>query len=116
MLIFFLVIQTQTTLIECIIKEFWLWKNLYMLHLMNNHFFTEKVVVDDDANEESQEKLSKDKQEDAPHENQEDRQEKQKNVEQQECTSQTLSKEWRYICSCHKVLILSDPSRVVTTK
>ena len=34
----------------------------------------EKVIMNDNADEESQEELSKDKQEDAPQENQEDRQ------------------------------------------
>ena len=35
MLVFFLAIQTQANLIECITKELWLWKNLYLLYLMS---------------------------------------------------------------------------------
>ena len=36
MLVFFLAIQTQAKLMECISKKLWLWKNLYMLSLMSS--------------------------------------------------------------------------------
>ena len=61
-------------------------------------------------------KLSKDKQKDTPHKNQEDRQEEQTNMEQQQGTSETLPKEWRYVSSHRKDLILGDPSISVTTR
>ncbi|KAH9678882.1 hypothetical protein KPL71_025892 [Citrus sinensis] len=70
--------------------------------------------VDGDLQEES----SKEIQENAPQENQEDRQEEQTNteLEQQECISQTLPKEWRYVSSHPKDVILGDPLRGVTTR
>ena len=51
-------------------------------------------------------------------ENQGDRQEEQTNMEleQQEGSSQTLPKEWRYVSSHPKDLILGDPSRGITTR
>ncbi|KAH9734859.1 Integrase catalytic domain-containing protein [Citrus sinensis] len=82
----------------------------------SNPSSAEKGVVNDDANGELQEKSSKENQENAPQENQEDRQEEQTNMEQQEGISQTLPKEWRYISSHPKDLILGDPSRGITTR
>ncbi|KAH9767789.1 hypothetical protein KPL71_011399 [Citrus sinensis] len=76
---------------------------------------TEKVVVDDNAEEEQQEGTSNDNQEDAPHGIQEEHHEE-TNVEQNEGTSQTLLKEWRYVSSHPKDVILGDPSRGVTTR
>ncbi|KAH9716703.1 hypothetical protein KPL71_021554 [Citrus sinensis] len=75
-----------------------------------------KGVVNDDADGELQEESSKENQENAPQENQEDRQEEQTNMEQQEGISQTLPKEWRYVSSHPKDLILGDPSRGITTR
>ncbi|KAH9704323.1 hypothetical protein KPL70_011410 [Citrus sinensis] len=62
---------------------------------------------------ELQEESSKENQEHTPQENQKDRQEEQTNMEleQQEGSSQTLTKEWRYVSSHPKDLILGDPSR-----
>ncbi|KAH9685562.1 Integrase catalytic domain-containing protein [Citrus sinensis] len=77
---------------------------------------TKKVVVDDDAGEEEQEEeASNDNQEDAPHGIQEEHHEE-PNVEQNEGTSQTLPKEWRYVSSHPKDVILGDPSRGITTR
>ncbi|KAH9750717.1 Integrase catalytic domain-containing protein [Citrus sinensis] len=76
----------------------------------------EKRVVNDDADGELREESSKDKQENAPQENQEDIQEEQTNMEQQKGISQTLPKEWRYVSSHPKDLILGDPSRGITTR
>ncbi|KAH9671809.1 hypothetical protein KPL70_017497 [Citrus sinensis] len=77
----------------------------------SNPSSTEKVVVDDDAGEEEQEKeASNDNQENAPHGIQEEHHEE-PNVEQNEGTSQTLPKEWRYISSHPKDVILRDPTR-----
>ncbi|KAH9699792.1 Integrase catalytic domain-containing protein [Citrus sinensis] len=78
----------------------------------------EKGVANDDADGELQEESSKENQENAPQENQEDRQEEQINIEleQQESISQTLPKEWRYVSSHPKDVILGDPSRGVTTR
>ncbi|KAH9685791.1 hypothetical protein KPL70_014095 [Citrus sinensis] len=76
---------------------------------------TEKVVVDDNAEEEQQEEASNDNQEDAPHGIQEEHHEE-PNVEQNEGTSQTLPKEWRYVSSHPKDVILGDPSRGITTR
>ncbi|KAH9779609.1 hypothetical protein KPL71_007757 [Citrus sinensis] len=76
---------------------------------------TEKVVVDDNAEEEQQEEASNDNQEDASHGIQEEHHEE-TNVEQNEGTSQTLPKEWRYVSSHPKDVILGDPSRGVTTR
>ncbi|KAH9782035.1 Integrase catalytic domain-containing protein [Citrus sinensis] len=84
----------------------------------SNPSSAEKGVVNDDADGELQEESSKENQENAPHENQEDRQEEQTNMEleQQEGSSQTLPKEWRYVSSHPKDLILGDPSRGITTR
>ncbi|KAH9656139.1 hypothetical protein KPL70_022564 [Citrus sinensis] len=77
---------------------------------------TEKVVVDDDAGEEEQEEeASNDNQENAPHGIQEEHHEE-SNVEQNEGTSQTLPKEWRYVSSHPKDVILGDPTRGITTR
>ena len=51
---------------------------------------------------------------DAPPGNQEEQHEE-TNVEPDEGTSQTFPKEWRYVSSHPKDLILGDPSRGVTT-
>ena len=82
----------------------------------SNPSFTENGVVNDDANGELQEESSKENQENAPQENQEDRQEEQINMEleQQNGISQTLPKEWRYVSSHPKDLILGDPLRAVS--
>ena len=84
----------------------------------SNPSSAEKGVVNDDADGELQEELSKENQENAPQENQDDRQEEQSNMEleQQEGISQTLPKEWRYVSSHPKDLILGDPSRGITTR
>ncbi|KAH9763753.1 hypothetical protein KPL70_001275 [Citrus sinensis] len=76
---------------------------------------TEKVIVDDNAEEEQQEEASKDNQEDAPPGIQEEHHEE-PNAEQNKGTSQTLPKEWRYVSSHPKDVILGDPSRGVTTR
>ncbi|KAH9685167.1 Integrase catalytic domain-containing protein [Citrus sinensis] len=76
----------------------------------SNPSSTEKFVVDDNAEEEQQEEASNDNQEDAPHGIQEEHHEE-PNVEQNEGTSQTLPKEWRYVSSHPKDVILGDPSR-----
>ncbi|KAH9672866.1 hypothetical protein KPL70_017899 [Citrus sinensis] len=76
---------------------------------------TEKVIVDDNAEEEQQQEASNDNQEDAPPVIQEEHHEK-PNAEQNEGTSQTLPKEWRYVSSYPKDVILGDPSRGVTTR
>ncbi|KAH9780462.1 hypothetical protein KPL71_008083 [Citrus sinensis] len=82
----------------------------------SNPSSTKKVVVDDDAGEEEQEEeASNDNQEDAPHGIQEEHHEE-PNVEQNEGTSQTLPKEWRYVSSHLKDVILGDPSRGITTR
>ncbi|KAH9744422.1 Integrase catalytic domain-containing protein [Citrus sinensis] len=81
----------------------------------SNPSSTEKVVVDDNAEEEQQEEASNDNQEDAPHGIQEEHHEE-TNAEQNEGTSQTLPKEWRYVFSHPKDVILGDPSRGVTTR
>ncbi|KAH9648834.1 hypothetical protein KPL70_025758 [Citrus sinensis] len=74
------------------------------------------VVVDDDAGEEEQEEeASNDNQENAPHGIQEEHHEE-PNVEQNESTSQTLPKEWRYVSSHPKDVILGDPTRGITTR
>ena len=75
-----------------------------------------KELLNDDADGELQEESSKDKQENAPQENQEDIQEEQTNMEKQEGISQTLPREWRYISSHPKDLILGGPSRSITTR
>ncbi|KAH9769110.1 hypothetical protein KPL71_011871 [Citrus sinensis] len=84
----------------------------------SNPFSVEKGVANDDADGDLQEESSKEIQENAPQENQEDRQEEQTNteLEQQEGISQTLPKEWRYVSSHPKDVILGDPSRGVTTR
>ncbi|KAH9783400.1 Integrase catalytic domain-containing protein [Citrus sinensis] len=76
---------------------------------------TEKIIVDDNAEEEQQEEASNDNQEDAPPGIQEEHHEE-PNTEQNEGTSQTLPKEWRYVSSHPKDVILGDPSRGVTTR
>ncbi|KAH9800792.1 hypothetical protein KPL71_000795 [Citrus sinensis] len=81
----------------------------------SNSSSTEKVVVDDNAEEEQQEEASNDNQEVAPHGIQEEHHEE-TNVKQNEGTSQTLPKEWRYVSSHPKDVILGDPSRGVTTR
>ncbi|KAH9670869.1 Integrase catalytic domain-containing protein [Citrus sinensis] len=82
----------------------------------SNPSSSEKVVVDDDAGkEEQEEEASNDNQEDAPHGIQEEHHEE-PNVEQNEGTSQTLPKEWRYVSSHPKDVILGDPSRGITTR
>ncbi|KAH9697591.1 Integrase catalytic domain-containing protein [Citrus sinensis] len=81
----------------------------------SNPSSTEKVVVDDNAEEQQQEEESNDNQEDAPHGIQEEHHEE-TNAEQNEGTSQTLPKEWRYVSSHPKDVILGDPSRGVTTR
>ncbi|KAH9716748.1 Integrase catalytic domain-containing protein [Citrus sinensis] len=81
----------------------------------SNPSSTEKVVVDDNAEEEQQEEASNDNQEDAPRGIQEEPHEE-TNAEQNEGTSQTLPKEWRYVSSHPKDVILGDPSRGVTTR
>ncbi|KAH9650254.1 hypothetical protein KPL70_026300 [Citrus sinensis] len=78
----------------------------------SNPSSTEKVVVDDDAGEEE---ASNDNQENAPHGIQEEHYEE-PNVEQKEGTSQTLPKEWRYVSSHPKDVILGDPTRGITTR
>ncbi|KAH9687354.1 Integrase catalytic domain-containing protein [Citrus sinensis] len=84
----------------------------------SNPSSAEKGVANDDADGDLQEESSKEVQENAPQENQEDRQEEQTNMEleQQEGISQTLPKEWRYVSSHPKDVILGDPSRGVTTR
>ncbi|KAH9770099.1 Integrase catalytic domain-containing protein [Citrus sinensis] len=84
----------------------------------SNPFSAEKGVANDDADGDLQEESSKEIQENAPQQNQEDRQEEQTNteLEQQEGISQTLPKEWRYVSSHPKDVILGDPSRGVTTR
>ncbi|KAH9754083.1 hypothetical protein KPL71_015319 [Citrus sinensis] len=81
----------------------------------SNPFSMEKVVVDDNAEKEQQEEASNDNQEVAPHGIQEEHHEE-PNAEQNEGTSQTLPKEWRYVSSHPKDVILGDPSRGVTTR
>ncbi|KAH9762987.1 hypothetical protein KPL70_001016 [Citrus sinensis] len=78
----------------------------------SNPSYAEKGVVNDEADGELQEESSKENQEHAPQENQEDRQEEQTNMEleQQEGSSQTLPKEWRYVSSHPKDLILEFSS------
>ena len=75
----------------------------------------EKVVVDNNADEDLQKKSSKDNQKDAPYGNQEEQLEE-TNVEQNTCTSQSLPNKWRYISSHPKDLILGDPSRGITIR
>ena len=77
----------------------------------------EKVVVNDDANEELQkEESSNDKQDNVPCERQEERQEEQSNMEQNEGNSKSLPKEWRYVSFHLKELILGGSSWGVTTR
>ena len=79
-----------------------------------NPSFAEKAIVDNHADEELQEELSKDNQKNAPHGNQEEQHEE-TNAEQNEGTSQSPPKEWRYVSSHLKDLILGDPLRGITT-
>ncbi|KAH9801696.1 hypothetical protein KPL71_001121 [Citrus sinensis] len=81
----------------------------------SNPSSTEKVVVDNDVDEDLQKESSKDNQKDVSHGNQ-DEQHEETNVEQNEGTSQSLPKEWRYVSSHPKDVILGDPSRGVTTR
>ncbi|KAH9769987.1 Integrase catalytic domain-containing protein [Citrus sinensis] len=81
----------------------------------SNPSSTEKVVVNNDAVEELQKESSIDNQKDASHGNQ-DEQHEETNVEQNEGISQSLPKEWRYVSSHPKDVILGDPSRGVTTR
>ncbi|KAH9680506.1 Integrase catalytic domain-containing protein [Citrus sinensis] len=81
----------------------------------SNPSSTEKVFVDDNAEEKQQQEASNDNQEDAPPEIQEEHHEE-PNAEQNKGTSQTLPKEWRYVSSHPKDVILGDPSRGVTTR
>ncbi|KAH9697387.1 hypothetical protein KPL71_023585 [Citrus sinensis] len=81
----------------------------------SNPSSTEKVFVDDNVEEEQQQEASNDNQEDTPPEIQEEHHEE-PNAEQNEGTSQTLPKEWRYVSSHPKDVILGDPSRGVTTR
>ena len=84
----------------------------------SNPSSVKKGVDNDEADGDLQEESSKEIQENASQENQEDRQEEQTNMEmeQQEGISQTLPKEWRYVSSHPKDVILGDPSRGVTTR
>ena len=82
----------------------------------SNPSSTEKVVINDDADEELLEESSKNKQEDTPHENQEDRQEEETNIEQQEGISQTLPRSGGMSLFIQKELILDDLSRNVTIR
>ncbi|KAH9781517.1 hypothetical protein KPL71_008504 [Citrus sinensis] len=75
-----------------------------------------KILGIGNVDGELQEELSTENQENAPQENQDDKQEEQTNMEQHEGTSQTLPKEWRYVSSHPKDVILGDPSRGVTTR
>ena len=77
----------------------------------SNPSSTEKVVVDDNAEEEA----SNDNQEDAPRGIQEEHHEE-TNAKQNKGTSPTLPKEWRYVSSHPKDVVLGDPSRGVTTR
>ncbi|KAH9658404.1 hypothetical protein KPL70_023484 [Citrus sinensis] len=67
------------------------------------------------GNVEQQEEASNGNQEDTPPGIQEEHHEE-TNAEQNEGTSQTLPKEWRYVSSHPKDVILGDPSRGVTTR
>ncbi|KAH9801427.1 hypothetical protein KPL71_001026 [Citrus sinensis] len=80
----------------------------------SNPSSTKKVIVDN-AEEEEQEEASNNNQEDAPHGIQDEHHEE-TNLEQNEGTSQTLPKEWRYVSSRLKDVILGDPSRGITTR
>ena len=82
----------------------------------SNHCSLENVV-NDDADEEIQKENSlNNKQDNASCENQEEWQEEQTNMEQNEGNSQSFPKEWRYISSYLKDLILGDPSWDVITR
>lgn len=72
----------------------------------SNPSSAEKGINYDDADGELQEEPLKDNQENAPQRNQEDEQEEQTNMEQHKGTSQTLPKEWRYVSSHPKDVIL----------
>ncbi|KAH9728331.1 Integrase catalytic domain-containing protein [Citrus sinensis] len=90
-------------------------ESMHVIFDESNPSSTERVVVDDNAEEEQQEEASNDNQEVAPHGIQEEHHEE-TNAEQNEGTSQTLPKEWRYVSSHPKDVILGDPSRGVTTR
>ncbi|KAH9770027.1 Integrase catalytic domain-containing protein [Citrus sinensis] len=81
----------------------------------SNPSYAEKIVVDNDVDEELQKESSKDNHRDAPHENQEEQHEK-TNAEQNYDISQSLPKEWRYVSSHPKDLILGDHSSGITTR
>ncbi|KAH9705357.1 Integrase catalytic domain-containing protein [Citrus sinensis] len=81
----------------------------------SNPSSTEKVVVDNDVDEDLQKESSKDNQKDMSHGNQ-DGQHEEMNVQQNEGASQSLPKEWRYVSSHPKDVILGDPSRDVTIR
>ena len=81
----------------------------------SNPSYIEKVVVDDNAEEEQQEEASNDNKKDAPYGIQEEHHEE-TNAKQNKGTSPTLPKEWRYVSSHPKDVILGDPSRGVTTR
>ena len=69
-------------------------ESMHVIFDESNPSSTEKVVINDDADEKLQkEELSNDKQDNAPYENQKKRQEKQTNMEQNEGNSQTFTKE-----------------------
>ncbi|KAH9657240.1 Integrase catalytic domain-containing protein [Citrus sinensis] len=90
-------------------------KSMHVTFDETNPSSTEKVIVDDNAEEEQQEEASNDNQEDAPSGIQKEHHEE-PNAEQNEGTSETLPKEWRYVSSHPKDVILGDPSRGVTTR
>ncbi|KAH9669581.1 Integrase catalytic domain-containing protein [Citrus sinensis] len=91
-------------------------ESMHVIFDESNPSSAEKGINYDDANGELQEEPSNDNQENALQRNQEDEQEEQTNMEQYEGTSQTLPKEWRYVSSHPKDVILGDPSRGVTTR
>ncbi|KAH9657681.1 hypothetical protein KPL70_023179 [Citrus sinensis] len=90
-------------------------ESMHIIFDETNPSSTEKVIVDDNAEEEQQEEASNDNQEDASPGIQEEHHEE-PNVEQNEGTSQILPKEWRYVSSDPKDVILGDPLRGVTTR
>ena len=89
-------------------------ESMHVTFDQSNPSSVEKVIVDNHADEELQEKSSKDSQKDTPQGNQEEQHEE-TNVEPNKDTSQALPKEWRYVSSHPKDLILGDPSRGVIT-
>ena len=91
-------------------------ESMHITFEKSNPSSSEKVVVDDDANENQQEDSSRDSQKDAHPKNRKDRQKEQTNMDEQECISQILPKEWRYVTFHPKDLILGDPSKGITTR